>query len=87
MKRNPSIELYRCFLVYGICLLHTIGNSLGEDLWASSCLMFCVDGFIVISGYFAIRFSWKKIAMLELTGIWCAFASCVLSGGTSGGGG
>ena len=76
MKRTPQIEVHRCLLMYGICLLHTIGNSLGKDLWASSLLMFCVDGFILISGYFAIHFTWKKVIALECTGIWCAFVAC-----------
>ena len=75
MKRDARIEFFRCMLMFGICLLHTVGNSGHNDYWLSSMLAFCVDGFVLISGYFGIKFSWKKILSLEITSIWCAFLS------------
>lgn len=70
MKRDANIELYRCLLMFGIVLLHTVGQSLGEDIWFSSGLMFCVNGFLLISGYFGIKFSWDRIGKLYAIGYW-----------------
>lgn len=61
-ERNPSIELLRCILMFGICLLHTIGKGpwyieyTSLSLW----LMTCVSGFVFISGYYGIQFSISK---------------------------
>lgn len=81
MNRDSSVELYRCLLMFGIVLLHTIGNSIYEDIWASSGLMFCVNGFLLISGYFGINFSWGKVCKLCALGVWCALLTSAFTGG------
>lgn len=77
MKRDANIELYRCMLMFGIVLLHTVSTSLGEDIWFSSGLMFCVNGFLIISGYFGIRFSWGRIGKLCAIGYWCSLIGSI----------
>lgn len=42
MKRNPSIELYRIALMYGICLLHSITMGNHNVPWAANILCSCV---------------------------------------------
>ena len=62
MKRNPAIELFRVLLMFGICLLHVQTAAGGGRL--TSVLVSCVPGFVMISGWFGIHFSWRKIFML-----------------------
>lgn len=64
MKRDIGIELYRCLLALGIVFIHVIGQYSSSYYWLSSSLMWCVDGFVFISGYFGIRFSAKKFIRL-----------------------
>lgn len=64
MKRDCGIELYRCLLALGIVFIHVIGQYASEYHWISASLMWCVDGFVFISGYFGIRFSYKKLIRL-----------------------
>lgn len=71
MKRNPSIELYRIFLMLGICTLHAVYATLGSFHWLDTGLAWCVDGFVFITGYFGCRFDWRKVIRLELTALWC----------------
>ena len=71
-ERNPSIELYRVLMMFGIVLLHTIVHggylrSRGLDNVALS----CVDAFVFISGYFGIRFRLSKVVSLLLSSAWC----------------
>jgi len=62
--RDNSIELYRVMLMFGIVLLHAAGVGDVKAQWLANSLKFCVTGFVFISGYFGIRFSWQKIAKL-----------------------
>ena len=64
MKRDSGIELYRCLLTLGIVFIHVVGQYASEYHWLSSSLMWCVDGFVFISGYFGIRFSYNKLIRL-----------------------
>lgn len=58
--RNPNVEVYRCCLMFGICLLHAVGFSGHYRPCITNPLVACVDGFVLISGYFGIRFTWKR---------------------------
>lgn len=71
MKRDPSIELYRVFLMLGICVLHAAYASMETFHWLDTGLAWCVDGFVFITGYFGCRFDWRKIVRLNLTALWC----------------
>ena len=73
MKRNASIELYRILLMYGIVTLH-VPYVLGPAFcWENIGLAWCVDGFVFITGWFGIRFSVRKLALLYGTALVSAF--------------
>lgn len=72
-RRNPSIELYRAFLVFGIVLLHMAMAIFGPFHWMHLGLMWCVDGFVFITGYFGCNFSFRRLIRLYGT-----IAACTL---------
>ena len=72
MKRNSSIELYRVGLMFGICLLHSIGFGPFKCSWACNILASCVVGFVFISGWCGIKFSWWKLVKLYGIGVYAA---------------
>lgn len=71
MKRQSDIELYRCALTLGIVFLHTVGFYGQEWHWLSSMFVWCVPGFIFITGYFGCRFGISKIIKLYGVCLWC----------------
>lgn len=77
--RNPSIELYRIGLMFGICLLHSISFGTYKCVWASNILCSCVVGFVFISGWFGVKFSWRKLAKLYGIGLYAALVFGLLS--------
>lgn len=72
MKRNPSIELLRSLLMLGICMIHVVGMGQYSQRWLANLLKICVPGFVFISGYFGIQFSWRKVLNLYGIGLWAA---------------
>lgn len=72
--RNSSIELLRIISIFGIIFMHTIaygGNELADYnrylLIAVNCLTnLGVTCFMLISGYFGVKFSVKKLIRLDL---------------------
>ena len=66
-KRAANIELLRCILMFLIVFGHCFswGIYKGADgLWTVLvlvCVIWNVDCFLGISGWFGIRFSWKKV--------------------------
>lgn len=79
MKRNPAIELYRVGLMFGILLLHSLSFGPIRCAWASNILASCVVGFVFISGWFGVKFSWMKLAKLYGIGLYAAFVFGLLS--------
>ena len=75
-SRNPALELFRCLLMFLIVFGHSWGQgpfspSLREGHYVAwwefvmiGMLIWHVDGFIAISGWFGIKFSWKKLFSL-----------------------
>ena len=71
-ERNYSIELYRCYCMFGIVVLHCAMIFLGTFTWPVNICKFCVDGFAFISGYYGIRaFKAKKIFHLYFVTLCC----------------
>ena len=76
--RNSNVELLRFILMVGICLLHTLflGNNLGSfasgidrvDFFVVACVIPAVNVFMLISGYFGINTTIKKIMYFVLYG-------------------
>ena len=72
-SRNSAIELYRVVLMVGIILLHITGF---REFWGhwkhlAFLLLPCVDGFVLITGYFGTKFSLRKLCYLYATALWC----------------
>lgn len=78
MKRNPAIELYRCILMFGICLLHCLHRD-NYGVWAESLLLPCVCGFAFISGWFGIRFAPSKVLRLYGIQLYCLAVMQIVS--------
>lgn len=76
-QREPNIEVYRVLLILGICLLH--GFSQGAYVYVKTTRIFslCLVGFVFISGWYGIRFSWKKVLGLILIGWYCRYIGCI----------
>lgn len=79
MTREVSIDVYRVALMYGICVLHAITFGNVNCAWVSNVLCSCVVGFVLISGWFGIRFSVWKVLKLYGIGFYAAFVYSVLS--------
>lgn len=69
--RNPGIELYRCLLMLGICILHVIGYYDASWQWLSYSFMWCVTGFVFITGFFGCTFDVRKLLKLYGVALWC----------------
>lgn len=70
IERNCSVELYRVLLVFGICFLHSVSQGIYKIGWLVNSLLFCVDGFVFITGYYGASFKWSKIFRLYGTAIY-----------------
>lgn len=78
-QREANIEVYRVALMFGICLLHTIGYGGNTTPWMQNVLLSCVVGFVFISGWFGVKFSWWKLVKLYGIGLYCAMVFGILS--------
>ena len=69
-KRNASVETFRCLLMFLIVLGHAFSHGIWSTttgwwtLLFSTLIIWHVDGFVGISGWFGIKFSWMKFARL-----------------------
>lgn len=78
--RDARIELYRCLMMFGICLLHSVSQGGYGNVYLARALCSCVVGFVVITGWFGIGFKWMKVVRLLGTAVWCAVVSCLVCG-------
>jgi len=67
-SRNPGLELYRALLMLGIVAYHVLGQLRPFGRGLENVCDTCVVGFVLISGWFGVRFSWSKAA--RLVGDW-----------------
>lgn len=74
MKRNASIELFRCLCMFGVCLLHALdqGGYADAHRGLDNLMTPSVVGFLFISGWFGIKLKYKGIVKLLGIGIYCA---------------
>ena len=77
-KRNVNVEVFRVALTFGICLLHTIVFGGYAAPWMQNILSSCVVGFVFISGWFGVKFSWRKLVKLYGIGLYCSFVFAIL---------
>ena len=80
-SRNGNVEFFRCCLMFLIVFWHCYdcgpfgrGNDLGAWSIFFALTFWHVDGFVVISGWYGIRFAWSKY--IRLLGVFC-FASVI----------
>lgn len=75
--RNPSIELLRVLLMLAIVYIHipNCGDAMQEG-FRHMCFS-CLVCFVVISGYYGIRFSFQKALRFALMGAYCSFIATV----------
>ena len=73
MQRDTTMDLMRLGFMFMICLVHAVGcdNSRWTH-WLTNVSFAGVLGFVLISGYYGIRFSWRKVLKIEGVGIGCA---------------
>ena len=71
VRRNPSIELFRVFLMFGIVLLHVGRFGENATCFPSNICFMCVPGFMIVSGYFGIKFKLSKVVRLYATAAAC----------------
>lgn len=77
--RNNGIELLRVLSMIGVCMIHAVAFEPSRSgHWLSNMLRPCVVVFVLISGYFGIRFSISKIIRLCLVGLYCSTMASVL---------
>ena len=67
--RNPAIELWRCFCMFAIVLGHVL---VYNGLAPRSLFLWHIPGFLVISGFFGIKFSIQKFFKLLLI-VWSCY--------------
>lgn len=86
MERNSNFELLRIICIFGIITMHSFGTffhtatgiSLFYGTLINSVFNMGVSCFMLISGYFGIRFSVKKFVALETTFIFYAVAGVII---------
>lgn len=67
--RNPAIELWRCFCMFAVVLGHVL---VYNGLAPRSLFLWHIPGFLVISGFFGIKFSIQKFFKLLLI-VWSCY--------------
>lgn len=70
--------------MFGIVLLHCAGNGTARAPWLANLLKFCVVGFFFVSGYFGIRFAWRKLLLLYGVAAFCAAIGAFVQWGVMG---
>jgi len=82
-EREGRIELLRCVLMLCIVFWHCSICCLSGDVRVSkllACLpIFSVDAFILISGWYGVAFSWRKVRHLIWLGLYSAIVVWLLS--------
>lgn len=62
--RNPTIEVLRVFLMFGICLCHSVGAGGYMCAPIRNVCMMCTVGFIFITGWFGVRLTIGRVCKL-----------------------
>ena len=71
--RDGNIELMRLVLMFFICMIHAVGYVDARWChWLTNISFVGVLGFVLISGYYGMRFSVAKVVRLEGVAVGCA---------------
>ena len=73
MKREASIELFRCLCMFGVCLLHALdqGGYADPHRGLDNLMTPSVVGFLFISGWFGVKLKMKSVLKLVGIGLYC----------------
>lgn len=90
-ERSSNFELLRLLCIFGILVMHTFANidttasilNTTVNVFVNSLFNTGVTCFILISGYFGIRFDLKKLIRLDLMVIFFSVLSTILLGDIS----
>jgi len=79
-SRDASVEVYRVLLMFGICLLHALdqGGLADDHRGLDNLVHTSLVGFVFISGWYGIRFSWIKVVRLLGVALYCGIALSVI---------
>lgn len=72
-KRDVNIEVFRAMCAFGVCFLHALdqGGYAGQHRGLDNLMPPSVVGFVFISGFFSIKFSWQKVVRILGIGVGC----------------
>ena len=71
--RDGNVELLRLVLMFFICMIHAVGYVDARWChWLTNVSFVGVLGFVLISGYYGMRFSVAKVVRLEGVAVGCA---------------
>lgn len=81
MKRDVSIEFYRCLCMLAVVLLHALdqGGYAEGHRGLDNLMTPGVVGFVFISGWFGIRFKWASVLKLLGIGFGCWLTLAVVT--------
>lgn len=71
-KRDEGVELLRCILMFGICLIHATAYSTDRCWWLGNIANCSVIGFVFISAWYGAKLKWRKVLSLVGMAAWCA---------------
>ena len=78
-KRDSRMDLMRLVFMFMICMVHAVGyENTRWCHWLTNISFAGVLGFVLISGYYGIRFSWMKVVKIEGVGLGCAITVMTL---------
>ena len=60
-KRNPAIELWRCICMFAVVYGHVVVNN---HVGTMNGFVWHIPGFLLITGFFGVRFRWCKVIKL-----------------------
>ena len=80
--RDLILDVYRCVLMYGICLLHSMtqgGNCIIVNRGIDNVLSTCVPQFMIISAWFGLKARPSKIIRMAIFSFYCAAVVAMFS--------
>ena len=72
IKRDEGIEVLRCILMFGICLIHATAHSSDRCWWLGNIANCSVIAFVFISAWYGLKLKWRKVLSLVGMAAWCA---------------
>ena len=78
--KNYGVEAFRVFMMFIVCSYHALVNCGHNVVWLNHILLVGVVGFVVISGWYGVKFSWLKVLRLYGVAAYGAIVSGAIAG-------